>query len=86
MTRISAQPGTVGGLCPADPSHGPLIDLDGIAYCPHQGHDSARIRPAPSEPEGTPRSSDSPEVAGVGLSAANSEAAGGMGTARGPLP
>lgn len=34
----------VGSLCPEDPAHGPILDLDGRPYCPSQAHDEARIK------------------------------------------
>lgn len=35
-----------GAPCPADPTHGALLEIDGRLWCPHQSHDAARIRPA----------------------------------------
>ena len=39
-------------LCPADPEHGPLLDVDGRTYCPHQDHDGRpKTHPAGQAPQ-----------------------------------
>lgn len=71
---------TVGTLCPADASHGPVLLIGDIYWCPNQSHDSERIRrvasAAPSFPESgvalavgldSPVSIDHPVIEGRGV-------------------
>jgi hypothetical protein len=47
MTMTKRRPPSIGELCPANATHGPLLLMrDGALYCPHWAHDAERIKPA----------------------------------------